>query len=229
MRLCMFHPLDQPMERGWPGRLDGDRVVQLAAQTLESFFTGGGTAREHAVYPLAAVRLRAPVLHPPSIRVFDDQSSFWFANPAAIVGAEAEIPARGDSMALLPRVAAIVGTDGQIAGFTGFADWRRGPAPPPKDRDFALGLGPLVVTPDELPALPEVVVHLNGKERQGPGWRAGSDFDWEALRSLAAEGTTLRPGDLLVAPWVMSIDRLQVPADVEIDFGAIGTLRQRVR
>ena len=60
--------------------------IQLAAQTLQSFFTGGGTAREHAEYPLAEVALLAPVLHPPSVRVFDDQTSFAFANPTAIVG-----------------------------------------------------------------------------------------------------------------------------------------------
>ena len=55
--------------------------MQLAAQTLQSFFTGGGSAREHAEYPLAAVRLLAPVLHPPSVRVFDDQSAVRVRQP----------------------------------------------------------------------------------------------------------------------------------------------------
>ena len=66
MKLCMFSPVETDLERGWPGRVDGDRVVQLAAQTLQAFFTGGGEAREHAVYPVADVVFRAPVLHPPS-------------------------------------------------------------------------------------------------------------------------------------------------------------------
>ena len=96
----MFHPVDHPLERGWVGRVDGDRVVQLAAQTLQSFFTGGGTAREHAVYPLAGVHLLAPVLYPPAVRVFSDTRAFEFANPAALVGPDAEIPVRGDSVAL---------------------------------------------------------------------------------------------------------------------------------
>src|SRR3990170_906034 len=91
MRLCMFHPLEHPMERGWVGRIDGDRVIQLAAQTLQSLFTGGGTAREHAEYPLAGVHLLAPVLHPPAVRVFEDQTTFAFANPAAIVGPGAQV------------------------------------------------------------------------------------------------------------------------------------------
>ena len=69
MKLCMFTPLEHDV-RGWPGRIDGDRVIQLAAQTLEAFFTGGGNAREHAEYALDEVRLLAPVQRPPSVRDF---------------------------------------------------------------------------------------------------------------------------------------------------------------
>src|SRR5260221_4164761 len=70
MRLCMFTPKELNLERGWPGRIEGDRVIQLAAQTLQSFFTGGAQSREHAEDPLADVLLRAPVLRPPSVRDF---------------------------------------------------------------------------------------------------------------------------------------------------------------
>ncbi|TMK67486.1 MAG: hypothetical protein E6G60_00900, partial [Actinobacteria bacterium] len=66
----MFTPRELALERGWPGVIEGDTVVQLAAQTLQSFFTGGGQARRHAEYALADVDLRAPVLHPPSARDF---------------------------------------------------------------------------------------------------------------------------------------------------------------
>ena len=58
--------------------------MQLAAQTLQSFFTGGSSAREHAEYPLADVLLRAPVLEPPAVRLFEDATRFSFANPSAI-------------------------------------------------------------------------------------------------------------------------------------------------
>ena len=228
----MFHPVEQPMERGWVGRVDGEHVVQLAAQTLESFFTGGGSAREHAVYPLEGVRFLAPVLHPPSIRVFEDEESFEFANPAAIVGAGAEIPAPGGSVALLPRIAAVIGADQRIAGFTGFADWRRGPAPPPKDRDFALGLGRTVLITHESSWQPEIVVHVDGGTTTfGPGELAStrSRFDWKAARSFAARGTVLRPGDLLAGPVPGTIDPLAAPAEVEIELDSIGTLRQLVR
>ena len=101
----MFSPRDQDLERGWPGRIDGETVIQLAAQTLQAFFTGGGTAREHAEYPLADVVFRAPVLHPPSVRIFDESGDFTFANPAAVHGhlgpALAQRP--GSSAAHYPR------------------------------------------------------------------------------------------------------------------------------
>ena len=165
----MFHPIDHPLERGWVGRIDGEHVIQLAAQTLQSLFTGGGSAREHAVYPLDGVRLLAPVLHPPSVRVFEDQTTLAFANPAAIVGPGADVRASREpgsnsllqELTLLARVAGVVGADGAIAGFTIFADWREPGRVPPKDRDFASGLGPIVVTPDELdPGGLEAIVRI---------------------------------------------------------------------
>ena len=70
MKLCMFSPAGRHLQRGWPGRIEGDRVIQLAAQTLQSFFSGGGSAREHGEYPLDEVELRPPVLHPPAVRDF---------------------------------------------------------------------------------------------------------------------------------------------------------------
>ncbi|MDQ2909922.1 MAG: fumarylacetoacetate hydrolase family protein, partial [Actinomycetota bacterium] len=122
MKLCMFTPLENEV-RGWPGRIEGDRVIQLAAQTLEAFFTGGGQAREHAEYPLDEVRLLAPVRRPPSVRDFyafeehvknaarvtgrpgvSDEwyeiPAFYFSNPAAIYGPGEEIPYPEGSQAL---------------------------------------------------------------------------------------------------------------------------------
>jgi hypothetical protein len=206
----MFHPLDHPLERGWVGRVDGDRVVQLAAQTLQSFFTGGGSAREHAVFPLEAVRLLAPVLHPPSVRIFEDEARFAFANPAAIVGPGSRVVGPSEltsELAVVPRLTAVIGARGTIAGFTVLAEWRARFLAPPKDRDFALGLGPVVVTRDDY------------DEEQG--------FDWDAAIARAGENTVLYPGDLIAAP-----ARESRPADpgsvVEIDVDGIGILEQRV-
>src|ERR1043165_4454506 len=142
----MFSPKGTDLERGWPGRIEGDTVVQLAAQTLQAFFTGGGNAREHAVYPVADVVFRAPVLHPPSVRIYE-RGDFRFANPAAILNPDAEIPVAG----AVPkeRDAAIIGLDGEIAGFTRLVEWTAPELEGEKSRDFALVLGPVVTTIDE--------------------------------------------------------------------------------
>jgi Fumarylacetoacetate (FAA) hydrolase family len=231
----MFHPLDHPLERGWVGRIEGGRVIHLAAQTLQSFFTGGGTAREHAEYPLAEVRLLAPVLHPPSIRVFDDEASFEFANPAAILGPDGSIPRRpppasdtvSQGLVVAPRLAAIVGGGGEFAAFTLLAEWRDPAREAPKDRDFALGLGPAAIATAELVTSGRVtvVVRVDGAERS----RSHVDgFDWDAAAALAADGTRLLPGDLLVAPSSGDVEGIPPGSAVELEVDAIGVLTQRV-
>ena len=174
----MFSPRELDLERGWPGRIDGDRVIQLAAQTLQSFFTGGGHAREHAEYQLADVVLRAPVLHPPSVRIFDDDGDFRFANPAAVVAADAEVnpPPGASRLEPVRRRAVIVGAEGAIGGFTELAEWTAPELPGEKSRDFALALGPVVTTPDE--GVPD-------------------GADWERLLARAAANTRLLPGDVI--------------------------------
>jgi len=227
MRLVMFHPADHPLERGWVGRVDGDHVTQLAAQTLQSFFTGGGAAREHAAYRLSDVQLLAPVLHAPSVRLYTDQDTFEFANPAAICSPNALVkaPSYKLSLGLFPRLAGILGAEGKVAGFTLLGEWRRPGISPPKDRDFALGLGPTVVTPDELdPDGVEAVVRVDGDERLRARFEG---FDWEAARELAAAGTRLYPGDVLAGPSLAAVD-VDPGSAVEIDAAGIGALMQSV-
>ena len=175
MRLCMFTPRELALERGWPGRIDGDWVVQLAAQTLEAFFSGGGKAREHNIYPFEDVALRAPVLRPPSIRLFRDASAFEFANTASIYGPEDEVPAPAAAEARF-CIAAVVGGEEKIAGYTLVNDWLAPSLVPPKDSDFATSVGPWIETAHE------------------------PEFDFAAARETAARNTRLRAGDLLVAP-----------------------------
>jgi hypothetical protein len=178
VKLCMFSPRDQLLERGWPGRIEGDRVIQLAAQTLQSFFTGGGLAREHAEYPLADVVLRAPVLHPPSVRIFDEDGDFAFANPAAILAAEEEVrlPYGVEEIVPIRRTAAVIAADGAIGGFTPMVEWIAPSLLGAKSHDFALSLGPIVTTPDE---------------------EVPSGIDWERLVVHAGANTRLLPGDLI--------------------------------
>ncbi len=223
----MFHPNDRPMERGWVGRIDGDRVVHLAAQTLQSFFLGGGGAREHAEYRLGAVTLLVPVLHPPSVRLFESEDTFVFANPAAVHGPDATVVAPdGGPLTLGPRLAAVIGAGGAIGGFSVFADWRAPARRPPKDADFGLQLGPVVVTPDELEdTAPEAVVRVDGDERLRG---ALPRLDWESARAFAAEGTELRPGDVLASPAAGLVSAVAPGSSVEVEVAGIGVLRGRV-
>src|SRR5436190_930870 len=119
------------------------RPAARPAQTLEAFFSGGGQAREHQEYRLADVRLLAPIRRPPSFRDFYafeqhvknaaavvgrpgvpeewyEIPVFYFSNPAAMYGPEDDIPFPDGSRALdyELEVAAIIGTDGLIGGFT---------------------------------------------------------------------------------------------------------------
>ena len=203
MRLCMFTPLELELERGWPGRIDGSKVVQLAAQTLQSFFTGGSSAREHAEFALDDVLLRAPVLEPPSVRLFEDGKTFAFANPSAIRSPGAFITRPDSRLDVLTRLTAVIGLDGAIGGWTGLAEWRAPRLGPPKDRDFAFLLGPVVDT------------------------ELTDEFDWEAARALAELHTRLRPGDLLGGPPLALLEDV-ASGPLDLDIAGVGALRAMV-
>jgi 2-keto-4-pentenoate hydratase/2-oxohepta-3-ene-1,7-dioic acid hydratase in catechol pathway len=129
-------------------------------------------------------------------------------------------------LVLVPRLAGVIGADGALAGFTAFADWRDPARTPPKDRDFALGIGPVVATPDELdPVRLEAIVRVDGVERARTSFE---DFDWEAARDLAADRTRLYPGDLLVGPPLEAVDGIASGSVVELEIPVIGVLEQVV-
>ncbi|HET7514889.1 MAG TPA: hypothetical protein VFJ60_08815 [Gaiella sp.] len=216
MRLCMFHPVAMPMERGWVGRVEGDEVVHLAAQTLQHVFTGGGKARDHARYPLAEVTLLSPLPFPPSVRVFDASGGFEFANPAAVVGPGAVVGAPDEAILLDAGLAGLVGLDDVVA-VSPVARLRAPALPPPKDRDFGIVLGPWFTTLDEAPPA-SLCVTAGGTTVEA----TAEDFDWQAARHLAASNTRLRVGDLLIAPATATAE---VPAgEASVDVGALGRL-----
>jgi len=265
----MFRPRGSDMIRGWPGRIDGDRVVQLAAQTLQSYFTGGGRAREHAEFRLDDVELLVPVLKPPSVRDFyafeqhvktararrglDVPEAwyripvFYFSNPNAIYGPEAEIPYPdgSDELDYELEVAAVIGADGAIGGFTVMNDWSArdlqreemkvglGPA---KGKDFATSLGPIVITPDEFDgSSATMIARVNGEERSR-GELADMRHSWDAIVAQAARNTELLAGDVLGSGTVGTgcilehgDGRWLQPGDlVELEVEGIGTLRNTV-
>jgi fumarylacetoacetate (FAA) hydrolase len=244
-------------------------VVQLAAQTLQSYFTGGGRAREHAEYGLDEIELLPPVLKPPSVRDFyafeqhvkTARASrglevpaawyripvFYFSNPNAIYGPEAEIPypEGTEELDYELEVAAVIGADGAIGGFTVMNDWSArdlqreemkvglGPA---KGKDFATSLGPIVVTPDEFDgSSATMIARVNGEERSR-GELADLHHPWETIVAQAARNTELYAGDILGSGTVGTgcilehgDGRWLQPGDVvELDVEGIGVLRNRV-
>jgi len=265
----MFSPKDRDLERGWPGRIEGDRVIQLAAQTLQSFFTGGGQAREHDEFALADVVLRPPVLQPPSIRdfyAFEQHARtarasrglelprewyeipvFYFSNPAAIFGPEDEIPYPDGTEELdyELELAAVIGAEGAIGGFTVMNDWSardlqraemRVGLGPSKGKDFATSLGPVVVTSDEFDGTSgAMVARVNGEERSR-GSVADMHHTWQAIRDHAGRNTRLLPGDILGSGTVgsgcifeLGDGRWLQPGDVvELEIEGIGVLRNTV-
>jgi fumarylacetoacetate (FAA) hydrolase len=222
----MFSPREADLERGWPGRIDGDRVVQLAAQTLESFFTGGGRAREHAEYRLEDVVLRAPVLHPPSVRLFSG-STFRFGNPASICGPDEEIslPEGSGEVGFELRIAAVVGAEGRIGGYTLMNDWTAFDLEPAKDKDFATSIGPVVVSPEVLEWPVRASARVNGEERIA----IGLDPAWDELVGRAERNTRLVAGDLIGADGINAGPPWLQPGDVvELEVDGLGVLRSRV-
>jgi fumarylacetoacetate (FAA) hydrolase len=269
VKLCMFTPRELQLERGWPGLIEDDVVYQLAAQTLQAFFTGGGNTRRHAAFRLADVELRAPVAHPPSIRDFyafeqhvkaaralrgQDVPAEWyeipvfyFSNPAAIYGPGEDVPYPDGTRELdyELEVAAIIGVEGRIGGFTVMNDWSardlqraemRVGLGPAKGKDFATSLGPIVVTPEEFDGSSgAMIARVNGEERSR-GNLADMHFGWDAIVAHAARNTMLRPGDILGSGTVGSgciLEHgdgrwLRRGDSVELEVEGIGVLRNRL-
>jgi fumarylacetoacetate (FAA) hydrolase len=265
----MFTPRDLQLERGWPGLIEGETVVQLAAQTLQSFFSGGAAARRHAEYSLEEIDFRPPVLHPPSVRDFYafeqhvktarasrgqevppewyELPVFYFSNPAAIYGPEDEIrkPMDTNELDYELEVAAVIGADGQIGGFTVMNDWSardlqraemRVGLGPAKGKDFATSLGPIVVTPDEFDGSSgAMLARVNGEERSR-GNLSDMHHSWDEIVAHAGHNTHLRPGDILGSGTVGTgcilehgDGRWLQPGDVvELEVEGIGVLRNRI-
>ena len=203
----MFSPKDRELERGWPGRIEGDRVVQLAAQTLQAFFTGGGSAREHAEFALADVLLRPPVLHPGAVRIFDGDD-FHFGNPSCIYGNDDDVtlPEGASHVDAQLRLAVVIGA-GVIGGYTLMNDWLAPELAGAKAHDFATSLGPVVVTPDEFD---------------------GGGADWNALLDHAELNTRFFPGDIVAGDVLDRTGPFGAGNVVEVDVRGVGPLRNRV-
>jgi fumarylacetoacetate (FAA) hydrolase len=268
MRLCTFRTADGP-PGGWPGRVEGDQIVRLDAPDLVAVLGQRGQPRAGAVFPAAGVELLAPVPRPPSVRDFfafeqhiatarANRGSpvpaewyefpvFYFTNPAAIVGPGVLVPypAGVAELDYELEVAAVIGPDAEIAGFTIMNDWSardvqrkemRVGLGPAKAKDFAISLGPVLVTTDEFDGSRAVMTaRVNGEERSR-GDLADLHYSWTQILAQAARNTTLRPGDVIGSGTVGSgcilehnDGRWLRPGDVvELEVEGIGGLRNEV-
>lgn len=188
--------------------------------------------------PLRSVRLLAP-LQPASIRDFVafaehvegvrravdggsgvpdawyDAPTFYFSNPHTVYGPDDDIPFPAASMArdYELEVAAVLGPDAVIAGYTIFNDWSArdlqgremqvglGPA---KGKDFAGSLGPWIVTADELEPYRDsdgfldlwCSADVNG-EPVGKDLLSNMGWTFETLTAYAGRDSRLAVGDVL--------------------------------
>jgi fumarylacetoacetate (FAA) hydrolase len=251
-------------------------IVELEAHSLIDWLSGRGRSPRGPEHKLLDVRLLAPVPEPPSVRDFFafeghvaagwrlrggeipkawyEAPTFYFSNPAAIFGPGEPIrrPSGCQLLDFELEIAAVIGGDGQIAGFTLMNDWSArdvqagemavglGPA---KAKDFATSLGPWLVTPDELQYADgrlniEARVHVNGEELSV--CHAGEQhFTWPEMVAHAARDTRLRVGDVLGSGTLnggcllelgpLAGDRFLEPGDaVSIEAQGLGRLETRI-
>jgi 2-keto-4-pentenoate hydratase/2-oxohepta-3-ene-1,7-dioic acid hydratase in catechol pathway len=174
---------------------------------------------------------------------------FYFSNPAAIYRDGDSVPKPGDTEALdyELELACVIGADGGIEGFTIMNDWSArdlqaremqvglGPA---KGKDFATSLGPVLVSPDELPGDLDLraVARVNGEVRT-ESRTGGMFFAWEELLAAAARNTPgLVAGDVIGSGTVgrgcileHGDGRWLSAGDVvELEIEGIGVLRNQV-
>ena len=174
---------------------------------------------------------------------------FYFSNPSAVYRDGDEVPKPADTAKLdyELELACVIGVDGRPEGFTIMNDWSArdlqaremqvglGPA---KGKDFALSLGPVLVSAEELPPGLDMraVARVNGEVRTESS-TGGMFFAWEELLNAAARNTPgLVPGDVIGSGTVgrgcileHGDERwLAVGDEVELEIEGIGVLRNKI-
>jgi len=174
---------------------------------------------------------------------------FYFTNPGAVYGDGEDIPMPGDTQMLdyELELACVIGADGRPEGFTILNDFsardlqfREMPVGlgPAKGKDFATAMGPVLVSPDELPADLDMraIARVNGEVRTDS--RTGDIYhSWDRLIEAAARNTpgliagevigsgTVGRGCILEhgdGRWLARGD------EIELEIEGIGVLRNRV-
>ena len=175
--------------------------------------------------------------------------AFYFSNPGAVYGDGDSIPKPADTEMLdyELELACVIGADGRPEGFTIMNDFSArdlqglemaiglGPA---KGKDFATALGPVLVSPDELPAGLDLraVARVNGEVRTDSR-TGGMYWSWDQLLAAAARNTPgLVAGEVIGSGTVgrgcileHGDGRWLAPGDeVELEIEGIGVLHNRI-
>jgi fumarylacetoacetate (FAA) hydrolase len=174
---------------------------------------------------------------------------FYFTNPGAVYGDGDDIPMPADTQMLdyELELACVIGVDGRPDGFTIMNDFSardlqltemRVGLGPAKGKDFATALGPILVSPDELPGDLDMraVARVNGEVRTDS--RTGGIYhSWERLIEAAARNTpSLVAGEVIGSGTVgrgcileHGDERWLARGDeIELEIEGIGVLRNRI-
>lgn len=191
---------------------------------------------------------------------------FYFSNARSLLpaGADLQAPEGGSWLDYELEVGCVIGREGRdipvaqaeqhILGYTVVNDWSLrdlqrqemkvglGPA---KGKDFATGLGPVLVTPDEIEDRRSgkgydlgMTARVRGRELSRGNWR-DLHYSFAEMIARASQGTTLYPGELIGSGTVGSgcilelgpenTDGWLAPGDeVVLEIERLGELRQRV-
>jgi fumarylacetoacetate (FAA) hydrolase len=174
---------------------------------------------------------------------------FYFTNPGAVFRDGDDIPKPSDTEMLdyELELACVIGADGRPEGFTIMNDFSardlqrleiRVGLGPAKGKDFATALGPVLISPDELPPDLDMraVARVNGEVRTDSR-TGGMRYSWDELLAAAARNTPgLMPGEIIGSGTVgrgciLEHDdgRWLQPGDVvELEIEGIGVLRNRI-
>jgi len=221
------------------GELVDDRVRELEAPTMIAWLRGEGRAATGVDHAAAEVTLLAPVPEPPAYRDFMtyeghavralrniarpdfELPEYWYAVPGYYFGNTGTFRGPGDAVRRPEgcewldfelELAAVIGADQQLAGFTILNDWSARDTQVreatlgglgAKAKDFATSLGPWLVTPDELPYADGRLkvsghVEVNGELITETSTEL-QHFDFEQMLAHAARDSRLRPGDVLAS------------------------------
>lgn len=192
-------------------------------------------------------------------KTFYDFPLYYISNRMAVVGPDVDVdwPPYSQTIDYEMEWAAVIGKECRgvskdkarpyIFGYTVFNDWSArdeqmramqagalnlGPA---RGKDFCNGVGPCIVTADEIadPYALAMTVRING-EQVSRGSSSGMHFKFEDLVAFLSEGTTLYPGELICSGTVgggCSFETGQVLKSgdvIELEVEKIGALRNRV-